>query len=160
MEAGRELDRSAFYTTGLTAISILEPGEAPDSPRVRAEVGAMAMASIHYAYDQWRNFGHQAPGVYAEVWDDYTALLAQVPEARRHQRIHWGHNCWVHPEEEKFLTAKILQATCMIGTRDELIERLSGLAAAGLDQVMILPNFDTRYEVLEQVGRELIGHIG
>lgn len=160
MEAGRELDRSNFYTTGLTAISILEPGEPVDSQRVRDECGAMAMASIHYSYDQWRNFGHQAPGAYAEIWEDYCALLAQVPEERRHQRIHWGHNCWVHPEEEKFLTPRVLQSTCMIGTRDELVERLSGLAAAGLDQVMILPNFDARYQVLEQVGKHLVGQIG
>ena len=155
-EAGHELDREQFYTTALTAISILEPGEAADSPRVRGECGAMAMASIHYAYDQWRNFGQQPASVYAEIWDDYCALLEAFPEERRHQRIHWGHNCWVHPEEEQFLTANILQATCMIGTRDELIERLSGLAAAGLHQVMILPNFDTRYAVLEQVGQELL----
>ena len=156
---GRDLERGNFYTTGLTAVSILEPGEAVDSPRVKSEVGAMAMASIHYAYDQWRNFGHQAPSAYAEIWEDYTALLATFPAERRHQRIHWGHNCWVHPDEERFLTPKILQSTCLIATRDELIERLNGLAAAGLQQMMILPNFDTRYEVLEQVGRELVGQI-
>jgi alkanesulfonate monooxygenase SsuD/methylene tetrahydromethanopterin reductase-like flavin-dependent oxidoreductase (luciferase family) len=47
----------------------------------------------------------------------------------------------------------------MIGTRDELLDQLQQLADAGLDQVMILPNFDTRFDVLEQVGSQIIGNL-
>ncbi|MGI9324269.1 MAG: LLM class flavin-dependent oxidoreductase [Pseudomonadales bacterium] len=158
--AGRDLAAEGFYTTALTSISILDPGETLDSPRVKAESGAMAMAAVHYAYDQYRNFGHQPPNAYAGIWDDYRQLLEAEPEARRHQRIHGGHNCWVLPEEERFLTPEVLRAGCMIGTRDELLEQLSGLAAAGLDQVMILPAFEPRYSVLERVGKELISALG
>ena len=157
--AGRELDRSSFYTTALTTIVVLEPGEAIDSPRVKAECGAMAMAAVHYSYDQWRNFGHQPPNHLAEIWEDYCAMLEKVPADIRHQRIHAGHNCWVLPEEEKFLTAKVLSSSSLIGTRDELVERLQGLAAAGLKQIMILPNFATRFDVLRRVARDLIGQV-
>ena len=155
-EAGRAFDRDAYYTTALTAIVILEEGEAIDSDRVKSQCGAMAMAGVHFAYDQFRNFGHQPPNSMAGIWDDYTALLATFPAERRHQRIHGGHNCWVLPEEERFLTPEVLGAVCMIGTRDQLLERLHALADAGLDQMMILPNFDTRYDVLEQVAEQLI----
>lgn len=158
-EAGRQLDRGSFYTTALTTMVVLDEGEAADSDRVKAECGAMAMAAVHYAYDQWRNFGHQPPGVYREIWDDYTALLESYPEERRHQRIHAGHNCWVLPEEERFLTRQVLEASSMIGTRDALLARLRALHEAGLDQVMILPSFDTRYDVLERVGREVVGQV-
>jgi 5,10-methylenetetrahydromethanopterin reductase len=158
-EAGRAFDRGRFYTTALTTIVVLDDGEAVDSDRVKADCGAMAMAAVHYAYDQWRNFGHQPPGAYREIWDDYCALLAQTPEDRRHQRIHAGHNCWVVAEEERFLTPRVLQAGAMIGTRDVLIGRLRELAAAGLNQVMILPSFDSRYRVLERVARDLIGAV-
>jgi 5,10-methylenetetrahydromethanopterin reductase len=157
--AGRRIERSGFYTTALTTIVVLDEGEPADSPRVKAECGAMAMASVHYVYDQWRNFGHQAPGVYRGIWADYCALLETYPAERRHQRIHAGHNCWVLPEEEPFLTPEVLQAGAMIGTRDQLLARLRDLAAAGLDQVMILPNFDTRYAVLERVAAELVGQV-
>ena len=156
---GRSLDRSTFYTTALTTMVVLDEGEAPDSDRVKAECGAMAMAAVHYAYDQWRNFGHQPPGAYREIWEEYRALLESYPEARRHQRIHAGHNCWVIPEEERFLTPLVLQASSMIGTRGELLRRLEDLSAAGLHQVMILPSFDTRYHVLERVARDLIGQV-
>ena len=159
-EIGRNLDPgNNYYTTALTAMVVLDDAEAVDSDRVKAECGAMAMAAVHYTYDQFRNFGHQPPNHLAGIWEDYTAQIETVPEERRHQHIHAGHNCWVMPQEEKFLTPEVLSASSMIGTRDELIERLHGLAAAGLNQVMILPNFDTRYEVIERVARDVLPNI-
>ena len=157
--AGRELDRDAFYLTALTTLVVLEEGEPADSERVKSQCGAMAMAAVHYAYDQWRNFGFQPPAALHGIWEDYTTLLETFEEERRHQRIHAGHNCWVLPEEEQFLTAEVLQASSMIGTPDELRDLLSGLAASGLDQIMILPNFDTKGAVLEDVAREIIGKV-
>lgn len=150
-EAGRRIDRSAFPCCALTTIVVLGPGEATDSERVKRQCGAFAMASLHYAYDQWRQYGRAPSGPLAEVWGDYTALLAEVPEEVRHQRIHQGHNCWVLPEEERFVTRELIEATCMVGTADQLVARLDELGEAGLDQVMILPNLEPRYEVLEQV---------
>jgi alkanesulfonate monooxygenase SsuD/methylene tetrahydromethanopterin reductase-like flavin-dependent oxidoreductase (luciferase family) len=151
--------RDNFYTTALTAMIVRDEDEAPDSDRIKHECGAMAMASLHYAYDQWRNFGRQPPNAVAGVWDDYTKMLAAVPEERRHQRIHMGHNCWVLPEEEKFLTRDLLQATCLIGTQDELIEKLCALNEAGLNQVMNLPSFDPRFEVLETIAEKIIPYV-
>ena len=151
--------RDNFYTTALTAMIVREEGEAVDSNRIKHECGAMAMASLHYSYDQWRNFGHQPPNSIAPVWDDYTKLLAEFPEERRHQRIHMGHNCWVLPEEEKFLTKGLLQSTCMIGTQDEIIDQLQALREAGLNQVMNLPSFDPRFEVLETIAEKIIPYV-
>ncbi|MEM7410503.1 MAG: LLM class flavin-dependent oxidoreductase [Myxococcota bacterium] len=153
--AGRALDRARFRTTALTTISVLDPGEALDSPRVRAESGPFAMATLHYAYDQWRQFGHPPPAAVAEVWDDYCALLDTVPSDRLHQRVHAGHNCWVLPEEERFVTPALLEASCLIGTRDQLVDRLGVLSEAGLDEVMILPGWEPRTAVLERVARDL-----
>ena len=158
-EAGREIVREEFYTTGLTTMVLLEDGEAVDSERVKSQCGAMAMAGVHIAYDQFRNFGRQPPNALAGIWDDYRAMLESEPEERRHQRIHAGHNCWVIPEEERFLTPDVLKASSLIGTRDELIDQLTGVYHAGLDQIMILPNYDTRFDVLEDVGKHIIGNV-
>ena len=92
----------------------------------------------------------------SEIWDDYSRLLQDYPEDRRHQRIHLGHNCWVLPEEEKFVTPGLIKATCMVGTQDELIERLAALNEAGLNQVMNLPSFDPRFKVLEDIAEKII----
>jgi len=155
--AGRRLERDRFPTTSLTTISVLDPGESADSPRIRHECGAFAMATLHYAYDQWRQFGQSPPGFLADIWETYCAQLDAVPSERLHQRIHAGHNCWVLPEEERFVSQELIEATCLVGTRDQLLERLHGLAEAGLDQVMILPALEPRYAVLERVAKDLIG---
>ena len=158
-QAGREIDRDTYYTTALTTMVVLDPGEPVDSPRVKAECGAMAMAAVHFAYDQFRNFGRRPSGYLLGIWDDYRAMIESYPAERRHQRIHAGHNCWVLPEEEKFLTPEILMATSMIGERDVLIERLASLAGAGLAQVMVLPNFDARFDVLERVAKDIVPNV-
>jgi alkanesulfonate monooxygenase SsuD/methylene tetrahydromethanopterin reductase-like flavin-dependent oxidoreductase (luciferase family) len=156
-EAGRTLDRERFPTCNLTTMVVLRPGEASDSDRVKRQCGAMAMATVHYAYDQWRETGRRpAAGPVADLWDDYTAMLAEVPEEVRHQRVHAGHNCWVVPEEERFLTRELLERSCMIGTAEQLAATLRALGDAGLDQVMILPNLDARDEVLEEVAAEVM----
>jgi len=158
-EAPAGFDRAGFYTTALTAMIVREDDEPVDSDRIRHQCGAMVMATLHYAYDQWRNFGHQPPNAVAGVWDDYTKLLEEFPEERRHQRIHMGHNCWVLPEEEKFVTADTIQSTCMVGTQEELIELLRALGESGLNQVMNLPSFDPRFDVLEDIAAKIIPYV-
>ena len=158
-QAGREIDRSRYYTTALTTMVVLDAGEAVDSPRVKAECGAMAMAAVHFAYDQFRNFGRRPSAYLHGIWEEYRATIEAYPAERRHQRIHGGHNCWVLPEEERFLTPDVLQSTAMIGTKGALLERLGGLADAGLNQVMILPNWDTRFDVLERVAKDIVPNV-
>lgn len=158
-EAGRELDRSHFYTTALTTISVLGPGESADSSRIRDECGAFAMATVHYAYDQWRQLGKAPPAFLGDLWDEYCAMLAALPADRLHQRIHAGHNCWVLPEEERFVTGELIEATCLVGSADRIVQRLRALEAAGLDQVMVLPAFAPRYSVIERVAREVLSRL-
>ncbi|MEM7340717.1 MAG: LLM class flavin-dependent oxidoreductase [Actinomycetota bacterium] len=158
-DAGRTIDRSSYLTSTLTTIVVLEPGEATDSERVKRMCGAFAIASLHYSYDQWREQGRGPGPALQPIWDDYIALLDEIPAEIRHQSVHRGHNCWVVPEEERFLSAELIEATCLVGTADQLIERLQALDEAGLDQVMILPPLEPRYEVLEQVGREILPHV-
>ncbi|MDZ7826851.1 MAG: hypothetical protein U5R48_13605 [Gammaproteobacteria bacterium] len=43
-----------------------------------------------------------------------------------------------------------------MGTREQILEKLDAYQQAGLDQVMILPAFAPRFDVLERVGRDLL----
>jgi 5,10-methylenetetrahydromethanopterin reductase len=103
-EIGRSIDPVSFATTNLTTMCVLEPGEPADSARVREQVGAFAIAALHYQYEQWREAGRpDVPGRFSG-WDDYVAMLDEIDEDELHQRIHRGHNCWVEPDEERFVT--------------------------------------------------------
>lgn len=154
---GRPHDRASFPIATLTTIAVLEPGEAVDSPRVREQVGAFAVASLHYSYEQYRQFG-RPPGAHLdEIWPDYLAAVEAVPATRRHLRTHLGHNCWVIPEEERFVTKALIETSCLVGTPDELRARIADLDDAGLDQIVILPPLAAKETVLADVARELIG---
>jgi len=156
-ERGRPDDRASFPMATLTTVAVLEPGEATDSDRVKEQVGAFAMAALHYLYEQHRQLGHAPPAHLADIWDDYVAAVEAVPEERRHLRTHLGHNCWVIPEEERFVTRALIETSCLVGTADELRARIADLEQAGLDQIVILPPLAAKEEVVADVARELIG---
>ena len=59
------------------------------------------------------------------------------------------------PEEERFVTKPLLEASCLIGTRDQLIDRIGALSEAGLHQLMTLPGWEPRRKVLERVAEVL-----
>lgn len=157
VDAGRTIDRATFPAATLNTIVLLETGEAVDSARVRDLCGAFAIASLHYSYDQWRNFGRlrRNPAV-LDMWDDYVAVLAQVPEEVRHQRVRAGHNCWVLPEEERFVTKALIESSCLVGTEDHIVERLLGPEAAGINQMMLFPPLEPRYKMIRSVGGRII----
>ena len=111
---------------------VLEDGETIESPRVKAEAGAMAMASVHYSYDQYRQLGRSPGSRLDDIWDEYTSMLADYDPERIHQRIHAGHNCWVIPEEERFVTPELIDATCIVGTASEVSSDFSSLKSADL----------------------------
>jgi alkanesulfonate monooxygenase SsuD/methylene tetrahydromethanopterin reductase-like flavin-dependent oxidoreductase (luciferase family) len=154
--AGRTLEPSTFPLSTLTTIVVLADGEASDSERVRYEAGAMAVASLHYLYEQWRQYGRRPPAHVADIWPEYTAMLDEVPPERLHLRIHLGHNCWVIPEEERFVTKELLETACLIGTADEIVGRLRALGDAGLGQVVILPSLAAKEQVLRDVAKHVL----
>lgn len=155
-DANPDITPESFHSCILTTMVVLDEGETAASPRVADEAGAMAIASLHYAYEQVRQYGRPPSPAYAAFWDDYVAAVESVPEERRHLRIHAGHNCWVIPEEERFVTPEILERTCMIGTPEQLAARLRALEEAGLRQVMILPTLDRKEKVLRDVATKVM----
>jgi alkanesulfonate monooxygenase SsuD/methylene tetrahydromethanopterin reductase-like flavin-dependent oxidoreductase (luciferase family) len=156
---GRASDRASFPISTLTTVAVLEPGEAVDSDRVKQQVGAFAIASLHYLYEQYTQFGRQPPAHVRPIWDDYVAAVESVPVERRHLRVHLGHNCWVIPEEERFVTRELIERSCLVGTPDDLRARVAELDDAGLDQIVVLPPLAAKNEVAADVARELIGRV-
>jgi alkanesulfonate monooxygenase SsuD/methylene tetrahydromethanopterin reductase-like flavin-dependent oxidoreductase (luciferase family) len=159
-EAGRTLTRVDFPVASLTTMLVLEPGETLDSERVRRQTGAFAIANLHYAYEQVTQFGHEPPAHLADIWDDYVAVVERTPIERRHQRIHQGHNCWVIPEEEPFVTAELIARTCLVGTAGELVDRVGALDEAGLDQLVLLPPLHEKEAVIRSIAADVLPAFG
>lgn len=157
--AGRQFDEDRFQMTTLTAIAVLDPGEDLTSDRVVEQCGPMAVMSLHYAYERLRQFGVEPPPHLRDVWDDYVALVEQTPEAERHYRIHAGHGTYLHPDEVRFATPRLIEAACIVGRLDEVVEKIGELEDAGLDHVMVLSSFASRFRATDEVGA-LIRRLG
>ncbi len=153
---GRILDHSTFLTATLTTAFVLDDGEAVDSPRVREGVGAFAIAGLHYSYEQWREAGQPDTPPRFSFWDEYVAMMDKVDPMRRHQRIHQGHNCWVMPEEEGFITKELIEATCLVGTATEIADRMRALEASGLSHIMLLPPLAPKEQVLRDIATKVM----
>jgi 5,10-methylenetetrahydromethanopterin reductase len=154
------ISRHEFPVASLTTVVVTDPGEPHDSERVRRQAGAFAIAGVHYAYDQYAQYGRRPPAHMAEFWDEYVALVEETPPELRHQRVHQGHNCWTLPEEERFVTAELLARSCLIGTADELAERVVALDEAGLDQIVLLPPLAEKEAVIRDVGAHVLRRLG
>ena len=150
---GRDED---FEIVLLTTMVVLEPGEDSGSERVKAEAGSMAIAGLHYAYEQHVQYGNPPPAYAHDFWGDYVAQLEAVPANVRHLHVHRGHCTWVEPDEERFVTRELIEATCMVGTAGDLAARLSALGDAGLTEVMILPPLAVKEKILGDVATHIM----
>ena len=157
--AGRTLDRETFFTSSMLMMCVLRDGEDPDSPRIRAQAAPVAMLTVHYCYEQFKQLGTPPPPFLESIWDEYVAAVEAVPTARRGLRIHRGHGEWVPEEDRRFVTTELLQSTCMIAPGAEIAAQLRSLATANLDEVAINPSPETSREVIEDIHREVLPHL-
>lgn len=151
---GRSLDD--FYTCVLTPTIVLEPGEAVNSERVVREYGPAILASVHYAYDKWMRGGGDPPAFMRPIWKAYCDLMADVPREVAHIRLHDSHYTFVRPDEAHLVTEELVRATALVGTPDELVERLRDLERQGLRQLMFLPSVGNQYRLVETFARQVM----
>ncbi len=148
---GRTIDRSEFFACLMTMICVLRDGEEVDSPRIREQAGPVSMFVVHYSYEQYRERGTPPPAFMEDFWDEYVAMIDQVPEDRRHLRIHQGHQSWLPEDDGRFVTRDLIEGTCIVGTPEELAAHIEMLESAGIDEVAVTPAPDTARDVLRDL---------
>ena len=126
-----------FHNCALTNVALLEPGEPADSERVlahgRAERHGQRLLLL-------RRGAASAASSRRPSCGHLEALLraggGRPRAAHRHFRTHEFHYTYLHPGEAELIDADLVRATCLVGTADELIERIQELErqrAAGAD---------------------------
>ena len=88
------------------------------------------------------------------------ALVEQTPEGQRHFRIHAGHGTYLHPDGRQFATPDLIRTTCLVGGPEELAEQIGALEDAGLDHVVVLPGFASRYRATEELATRVFPLLG
>jgi len=141
-KAGRTLPRD-FHTACLTTAVVLKPGEKADSERVVDECGSQVAAALHFIYEivQLTKSEEAVPPYFRGVYQEYSDYVGKMETARerRFQQIHMGHCTFLVPAERRFVTKEAIQGVCLVGTPDQIIDRLRRAEKAGLREVTLLP---------------------
>jgi 5,10-methylenetetrahydromethanopterin reductase len=152
-------DMAGFRNATLTSVALLEPGEAADSDRIKRTVGANVMASVYYFYDVVHETGIEPPDFLKRIWKPYCALVEQTPPAHRHFRTHEFHYTDLHPGEAELIDEQLIRDTCLVGTADELVERIRGLERDGLEEVVIAVGNETKWRLAEEFSRTVLARL-
>lgn len=155
--AGRDL--SGYRNAALVNVVLLEPGERADSDRVKAMVGPNVMASVYYFYDTVHERGVEPPPFLARIWKPYCALVEQTPPEHRHFRTHEYHYTQLHPGEAALIDEQLIRDTCLVGTADELVERIRQLESDGLQELILASGNDFKWRLAADFAREVIARV-
>ncbi len=136
-EAGR--DPAALHATIVGSGAVLDEGEAADSPRARAQAAPLAAVAFHALAESFGTLhGDEADAHFPFRTElaAYRRIYETYPEEERHLRNHRGHMMALRPDETH-ITAPIIRAFTLTGTKAELVTRLQGMRDAGHDQLVI-----------------------
>lgn len=129
-----ELEANLFFLG-----AVLDGDQAEDEARLMAQAAPLTAVMFHNMADDVGAMGGrnlpQGPlsnlvGEYLRVHEGYE------PSDAKYLTNHRGHLMFVRPEETH-LSADLVKATTMSGTRAELVDRMRGLQDAGYSQVTI-----------------------
>ncbi|HKW92114.1 MAG TPA: hypothetical protein VJX92_09455, partial [Methylomirabilota bacterium] len=156
--AGRALPAD-FHSAAMVNVALLQPGEAANSERVIAECGAAVISGLHYLVARHLETGEDPPTYARPVWKAYLDWLNEAPVEVRHQRLHGSHYSFVDPEEARFLTPELIEATCITGVPERVVERVRELERQGLSQIMLYPPLNRQYRVIEDFADRVMARL-
>ncbi len=141
-----------FSVVTLGISCVLQAGEAVNSRRVLARVGPRIAVALHYAHE----VAKQGKAVPLFLQPFLTPAYQRYLDDRWAD-IHATHSRFLHPGEDKFITPEAIRAMSLTGSRDDILERLHQLEAAGLTQMVISPPWGLIEESLVEFASEIIG---
>ena len=157
--ASRDIDVAGFHTCSLTNLVLLQPGEPVDSDRIKAAIGPNVMASVYYFYDEVQERRIDPPPFLARIWRRYCALVEQTPPELRHLRTHEFHYTALHSGEAELIDAQLIRDTCLVGTPDELVERIRALQQEGLRELIFAVGTRAKWQIADDFAREVMHRI-
>src|SRR5262249_49318075 len=152
--AGRKF--SSVYTLCMTAFHLTRPGQKLESTEVRRAVGPFVASSSNI-------FALASPdkqALPADLRDDIAAFanayrVENEPPETRHLTLYSGYLRGFRKEHEVLVTERMIRATTLTGTSEEIIDSIRAMKKAGIRQVAIQPVVDNR-TTLQTFSREII----
>ena len=153
--AGR--DPESIYILSMTAFYLTQHAKDIETHAVREAVGPMVASSSNiFALST-----HHDPDLLpADLRDEIMAFnnVYKDPESpieTRHLKLYSGYLQKLRPEHEALMTEKIMRATTLVGTKEEIIESIRQMQAAGVHQVAVQPILDAD-ATIDQFANEIM----
>ena len=153
--AGRNFDD--LYVLSMTAFYLTQPGTPIESDEVRRAVGPMVASSSNI----FALSARLEPGCLPEELREAIFAFKDAyrepdePIETRHLKLYSGYLQQLKREHVPILTEKIIRATTLTGTADQVSESIAAMRDAGVHQVAIQPILDTATTV-KQVATEIM----
>ncbi|MEM7542790.1 MAG: LLM class flavin-dependent oxidoreductase [Pseudomonadota bacterium] len=159
-DIGRQMDEN-FHTVLFSSTSILRPGEDLSSERVINEVGSWVTTELHFFYEIWEKAGQNddlIPPHFRNCWDQYLDRVKNfsLPEDKRFRQLHDGHATYLVPEEKAFVTPEAIEAVCMVGSPEDIIDQVREAEKNGIKEVNFMPAADRSREVITDFAEKII----
>jgi 5,10-methylenetetrahydromethanopterin reductase len=154
-EAGRNPDD--IYVVSMTALYLTDSEEEIESRAVKEAVGPMVASSSNIFALSSRDNPDAIPATLREEMLGFSGVYKEpdAPIETRHLKLYEGYLQQLKEEHVPLMTKKIIQATTLTGTKNQVIGMIEEMRDAGVNQVAIQPIRDTR-EVVDQVAKEII----
>lgn len=158
-KAGRDVGKFAIFTP--KPIIMLEPGEDLTSERVVEEAGSYVGIRLHSMFMRFGRLpADEVPPLVAPFWDDYCSMMRQWPDPRTfHHRAFAGHQTYIHPDERRFITPEMIEATHHVAPPTELLETLREWDAAGVTHVSVSGTAASIDRKMERFAQEILAKL-
>ncbi|MCX6459849.1 MAG: LLM class flavin-dependent oxidoreductase [Actinobacteria bacterium] len=155
----------------ITAVAVQGDGEPLDSDRLRSFLGPWVTTYFHSMHaffaedgpqnrDEWKQ-GSQltaedaSPRLKQAAQQYFEEIVMNLPAEAPWITQHTGHSTFVRPEEEKFITADLIDLLSIVGPAEQVIAEIRALEEAGLSEIVwqVVPGHE---DEVERFGREVI----
>lgn len=153
--AGR--DPNKVYVLSMTAFYLTKHEKDIVSREVREAVGPMVASSSNiFALSTHKN-PEVLPADFRQELMAFTNVYKEpdAPVETRHIKLYSGYLQKLRPEHEALMTDKIMRATTLVGTKDQVIDSIRQMHAAGVHQVAVQPILDTT-ATIDQFANEIM----
>jgi 5,10-methylenetetrahydromethanopterin reductase len=155
VRAGR--DPNKIYVLSMTAFYLTKHEKDIAGREVREAVGPMVASSSNIFALSTRQNPDVLPADFRQELMAFTDVYKEpnAPIETRHIKLYSGYLQKLRPEHEALMTEKIMRATTLVGTKDQVIESIRKMQAAGVHQIAVQPILDTK-ATIDQFANEIM----
>ncbi|MFF3274586.1 LLM class flavin-dependent oxidoreductase [Streptomyces chrestomyceticus] len=133
----------------MSSLHVLAEGEDRYGDRVKDSVGHIALSALILAAEDPAFRAALPPEEEAAVGRLLQLRGTTPTDPRRHQALYRNYLGRLTPEDRELIVPSLVDRFGLVGTRDEVVERIDGLEKSGVDELVIQPVVDPEAEMAE-----------